>query len=139
VGDTPAGSRRRWRGRRSRRAAAPSDLNLVFITPTTRADKLRPTAERWPRRGLDSVRRQHDLDQAIAAPPHASARAIFTSARSFTACATTAAARRHEHVTLAEVLKRGGWQTGASSGRSCSVEVGARQRLRHYADDFDLK
>lgn len=128
------------------RGLTPSDLNLLFITmDTTRADRLAcygeqgvatPSLDRLAAGGVQ-------FDQAIAAAPltlpaHST---IFTGEPP----------PRHgvrdnggytldaKRVTLAEVLARGGWRTGAFVGAFVlDSKWGLDQGFDRYADDFDL-
>jgi arylsulfatase A-like enzyme/Tfp pilus assembly protein PilF len=128
------------------RGLAPSDLNVLFITlDTTRADKLGCYGEKAVATpSLDRLASEGVLfERAIAAVP------LTLPAHStiFTGQPPPAHGVRDnggytldaKHDTLAAVLKRGGWQTGAFVGAFVlDSKWGLDKGFDTYADDFDL-
>jgi arylsulfatase A-like enzyme/Tfp pilus assembly protein PilF len=127
------------------RGLKPSDLNLLFITlDTTRADKLGCYGEtNVATPSLDSLASGVLFERAIAPAP------LTLPAHStiFTGVPPPIHGVRDnggytldpKHVTLANVLKRGGWQTGAFVGAFVlDSKWGLDQGFDKYVDDFDL-
>lgn len=128
------------------RGLKPSDLNVIVLTlDTTRADKLGAYGEKnVATPSLDRLASEGVLfEQAIAPAP------LTLPAHStiFTGTPPPVHGVRDNggyvldprHVTLAEVLKRGGWQTGAFVGAFVlDSKWGLDQGFDRYADDFDL-